>query len=150
MRAFGPAVHNRRKPSRKGIPQYFLGGVAVTGLVLGCAWTVYTNVFGASVYPSVNSAAFEAPVVKNPTTVAARPVRPAFNEIFASLEQQSAGDARAGERRELADVQRTVCRVGAARRAAQICCVPTRRNDEAGGSFAAGRSAEGRSGVEAC
>ena len=51
MRAFGPAVHNRRKPSRKGIPQYFLGGVAVTGLVLGCAWTVYTNVFGASVYP---------------------------------------------------------------------------------------------------
>ena len=88
MRAFGPAVHNRRKPSRKGVPQYFLGGVAVTGLVLGCAWTVYTNVFGASVYPSVNSAAFEAPVVKNPATVAARPVRPAFNEIFASLEQR--------------------------------------------------------------
>jgi hypothetical protein len=89
MRAFGPAVHNRRKPSRRGIPQHFLGGVAVTGLVLGCAWTVYTNVFGASVYPSVNGTAFEAPVVKNPTTVAARPVRPAFNEIFASLEQQS-------------------------------------------------------------
>jgi len=89
MRAFGPAVHNRRKPSRKGIPQYFLGGVAVAGLVLGCAWTVYTNVIGASVYPSVNSAAFEAPVVKNPNTAAARPVRPAFNEIFASLEQQS-------------------------------------------------------------
>ena len=64
MRAFGPAVQNRRKPSRKGVPQYFLGSVAVAGLVLGCAWTVYTNVFGASIYPSVNSAAFEAPVVK--------------------------------------------------------------------------------------
>ena len=51
-----------------------LGGVAVAGLVLGCAWTVYTNVFGASVYPSVNSADFEAPVVRNPTIVAARPV----------------------------------------------------------------------------
>src|SRR6266404_5044881 len=89
MRAFGPAVHNRRKPFRKGIPQHFLGGVAITGLVLGCAWTVYTNVLGASVYPSVNSAAFEAPVVKNPTVVAARSVRPAFNEIFASLPQQS-------------------------------------------------------------
>jgi len=87
MRAFGPAVHNRRKPSRKGIPQYFLGGVAVTGVVLGCAWTVYTNVFGANVYPSVNSAAYEAPV-KNPTVVVARSVRPAFNEIFASLEQR--------------------------------------------------------------
>jgi len=89
MRAFGPAVHNRRKPSRKGIPQHFLGGVAIAGLVLGCAWTVYTNVIGASVYPSVNSAAFEAPVVKDPTVVAAHPVRPAFNEIFASLPQQS-------------------------------------------------------------
>jgi hypothetical protein len=89
MRAFGPAVHNRRKPSRKGIPQHFLGGVAVTGLVLGCAWTVYTNVLGANVYPSVNSAAYEAPVVKDPAVVAARPVRPAFNEIFASLPQQS-------------------------------------------------------------
>jgi hypothetical protein len=88
MRAFGPAAHNRRKSSRKGIPQYFLSGVAVAGLVLGCAWTVYTNVFGASVYPSVNSAAFEAPVVKDTTTAAARPVQPAFNEIFASLEQR--------------------------------------------------------------
>src|SRR3989442_14261122 len=89
MRAFGPAVHNRRKPSRKGIPQYFLGGVAVTGLVLGCAWTVYTNVLGASVYPSVNSPAFEAPAVRNPTVGAARPGPPAFNEIFASLPQKS-------------------------------------------------------------
>jgi hypothetical protein len=89
MRASGPAVHNRRKPSRKGIPQQFLGGVAVAGLVLGCAWTVYTNVFGASVYPSVNSATFEAPAGKNPTVAAAPPVQPAFNEIFASLSQRS-------------------------------------------------------------
>ena len=89
MRAFGPAVHNRRKPSRRGIPQQILGSVAVAGLVLGCAWTVYTNVFGASVYPSVNSAAFEAPAIKNPAVAAARPAPPAFNEIFASLGQQS-------------------------------------------------------------
>jgi hypothetical protein len=89
MRAFGPAVHNRRKPSRRGITQQILGGVAVGGLVLGCAWTVYTNVFGASVYPSVNSAAFEAPAIKNPAVAVARPAPPAFNEIFASLSQQS-------------------------------------------------------------
>jgi hypothetical protein len=87
-RAFGPAAHNRRKSSRKAIPQYFLGGVAVTGLVLGCAWTVYSNVIGASIYPSVNGAAFEAPVAANSTTIAARQVQPAFNEIFASLEQR--------------------------------------------------------------
>jgi hypothetical protein len=87
MRAFGPAVHNRRKTSHRG--QQILGSVAVAGLVLGCAWTVYTNVFGASVYPSVNSAAFEAPAIKNPAVAAARSAPPAFNEIFASLSQQS-------------------------------------------------------------
>ncbi len=56
--------------------------------MLACAWTVYTNVIGASIYPSVNSAAYEAPVVKNSTVVIARAVQPAFNEIFASLEQR--------------------------------------------------------------
>ena len=85
-RAYGPAVHNRRKPSRKIIPQYFLGSVAVAGLVLGCAWTVYTNVIGASVYPTVNSAAYEAPVVRKAPTVARSVVQPEFNEAFASFE----------------------------------------------------------------
>lgn len=87
-RAFGPAAHSRRKSSRKAIPQHFLGGVAIAGLVLGCAWTVYSNVIGASIYPSVNSAAFETPVAGTSTVIAARPVQPAFNEIFASLEQR--------------------------------------------------------------
>jgi Tlde1 domain len=86
-RASKPAVHSRRKSSRRSLPHYFLGTAAVAGLVLGCAWTVYSNVFGASVYPTVNSAAFEAPLVKNTTVVAARP-RPAFDEIFASLPQR--------------------------------------------------------------
>ncbi|MGH6641657.1 MAG: tlde1 domain-containing protein [Bradyrhizobium sp.] len=85
--AFGLAAHNRKKSSRKVIPQHFLGGVAVAAVVLGCAWTVYSNVFGASIYPSVNSAAFDAPVVNNSTIVVARPARPTFNEIFASLPQ---------------------------------------------------------------
>ena len=87
-RAFGPAAHNRMKSPRKGIPQHFLGGVAVAGLVLGCAWTVYTNVTGASIYPSVNNVALEAPVIKDMTTVVARRARPAFDEKFVSLEQR--------------------------------------------------------------
>ncbi|MBN8989737.1 MAG: DUF2778 domain-containing protein [Rhizobiales bacterium] len=85
--AYGVAAHNRKKSSRKIIPQHFLGGVAIAAVVLGCAWTVYTNVFAANIYPSVNSAALDAPVVKNSTTVAARPARPAFNEVFAALPQ---------------------------------------------------------------
>jgi len=85
--AFGLAAHNRKKSSRKVIPQHFLGGVAVAAVVLGCAWTVYTNVFGASIYPSINSAAFDAPIARNSSVVAARPERPTFNEVFAALPQ---------------------------------------------------------------
>src|SRR5437868_15037766 len=44
----------------------------VTG-VQTCALPI---LFGASVYPSVSSAAFEAPAVKNPTVAAAPAVRP--------------------------------------------------------------------------
>lgn len=88
MRASGPAAHTRRVSPRKGFPHFLIGGVAVTGLVLGCAWTVYSNVIGASIYPSVSSAAFEAPVANTSIVVAARPVRPAFDEIFASLDQR--------------------------------------------------------------
>ena len=86
--AFGLAAHNRKKSSRKVIPQHFLGSVAVAAVVLGCAWTVYTNVFGASIYPSVNRAALEAPAVRQSSVAAVRPTRPAFNEVFASLPAQ--------------------------------------------------------------
>lgn len=75
---------SRKKSSRKILPQHFLGSAAVAGLVLGCAWTVYANIFAASVYPSVGNASFDAPVVKRPVAVAARPA-PSFNEVFASL-----------------------------------------------------------------
>jgi hypothetical protein len=83
--AFGVAAHSRKKSSRKVFPQHFLGSVAVAAVVLGCAWTVYNNVFGASIYPSVNSTALEAPVVRQSSVAAVRPARPAFNEVFASL-----------------------------------------------------------------
>lgn len=83
--AFGLAAHNRKRSSRKVLSQHFLGSVAVAGLVLGCAWTVYSNIFAASIYPSVNSAALEAPVIKRPVAVAVRSAPPVFNEVFASV-----------------------------------------------------------------
>ena len=88
-RACVPAARNRGKSSRSVLPHYFLGSVAVAGLVLGCAWTVYTNVFGAGIYPTVSNAAFETPAVTSSTVVATRPARPDFNEIFASLPNRS-------------------------------------------------------------
>jgi len=84
---------SRKKSPRKILPQHFLGSAAVAGLVLGCAWTVYANIFAASVYPSVGSASFEAPVVRRPVAVAARPA-PAFNEVFASLTPAPAAPAK--------------------------------------------------------
>ena len=83
--AFGLAAHNRKRSSRKIFPQHFLASAAIAAVVLGCAWTVYTNVFGASIYPSVNNAALDAPIIKRPVAVAARPATPAFNEVFASV-----------------------------------------------------------------
>lgn len=74
----------RKKSSRRILPQHFLGSAAVAGLVLGCAWTVYANIFAASVYPSVSSAVLDEPAVKHRVAVAPRPA-PSFNEVFASL-----------------------------------------------------------------
>src|SRR4029077_20814029 len=81
--AFVLAAASRKKSSRKVLPQHFFASAAIAGLVLGCAWTVYTNIFAASVYPSMGSAAFDAPVVK--PAVAARPAPTSFAEVFASL-----------------------------------------------------------------
>jgi hypothetical protein len=83
--AFGLAGRSRKKSSRKALPQHLLGSVAVAAVILGCAWTVYSNVFGAGIYPSVNNAAFDAPVVRQSSVAAVRPARPTFNEVFASL-----------------------------------------------------------------
>jgi hypothetical protein len=37
---------------------------AVIGLVIGCGWTVYANIFAASPYPELGSASFDAPVAR--------------------------------------------------------------------------------------
>jgi hypothetical protein len=82
--AFVLGAPARKKSSGKILPQQFLGSAAVAGLLLGCAWTIYANIFAASVYPSMGEAVLEAPLVKRPVAIAARPA-PSFNEVFASL-----------------------------------------------------------------
>jgi hypothetical protein len=62
-----------RNFSRKAVVPYgFLGSAAVACLVAGCAWTVYTNVFAAGVYPSAGN--FDVAVIKR----APAPVRTAL------------------------------------------------------------------------
>src|SRR5216683_2648991 len=82
--AFGLAAPKHRSSSRKAIPNHVFGGAAVACLVLGCAWTLYANVFGASVYPQLSSANFDAPVIRRPPALAVRSA-PAANDVLAAL-----------------------------------------------------------------
>jgi Protein of unknown function (DUF2778) len=63
---YGFTAHHPRPSARKATSHNFFGGVAVGCLVLGCVWTVYANVFGASIYPAVTGDNLEVAVVKRP------------------------------------------------------------------------------------
>ena len=66
-----PVPIGRRSTGKPGF-QGFFGSAAIACLVVGSAWTVYTNVFGASVYPALGSGSFEAPVIRRPAPQGAR------------------------------------------------------------------------------
>jgi hypothetical protein len=88
--AFGLSAPKRRN-SRKSRFEGFTGSAAVAALVIGCAWTVYSNILGASVYPSVNSIAAETPVAKQQMSSIVRKA-PALiiNHVLADLPQATA------------------------------------------------------------
>jgi hypothetical protein len=79
--AYGRAAYNR-KSSRKVIPNHVFAGASVACLLLGCAWTVYANIFAASVYPQLGSANFDAPVIRQPAT--ARSAAASANTVVAA------------------------------------------------------------------
>src|ERR1700722_9007797 len=64
-------ANNHKRSARKTSSRHFFGSAAVASLVLGCAWTVYSNIFAAGVYPSLSSTSFDTPVIKRPPSVAA-------------------------------------------------------------------------------
>lgn len=77
--------HNSRKSSRKMITTNWLGAAAIGCAVMGAGWTVYTNVLGASVYPTVGSIGYDEPVIKRAPKVALREAGEAIKETFALL-----------------------------------------------------------------
>src|ERR1700728_618026 len=89
---YGFTADHPSSSARKATSHNFFGGVAVGCLVLGCVWTVYTNVFGASVYPTATGANFEVAVVKGPA--AARSALTAANSTIV-MEQPQANAAPA-------------------------------------------------------
>lgn len=60
-------------------------GAAVIGCVALAGWTVYNNIFAASVYPTVGSSGYDEPVVKRAPRVALREAGEAIRETFALL-----------------------------------------------------------------
>jgi Protein of unknown function (DUF2778) len=55
--------------------------------VLGCAWTVYANVFAAGIYPVMSAGDFDGAVVKSPQTLVARRAPPAVRNVVAALSE---------------------------------------------------------------
>jgi hypothetical protein len=92
--AFGQSARKRRNSRKSGI-EGFTGSAAVAALVIGCAWTVYSNILGASAFPSVNSTVAETPVTKRQMSSIARKA-PALiiNHVFADLPQATASIGR--------------------------------------------------------
>jgi type VI secretion system (T6SS) effector TldE1-like protein len=80
------AASGRRRSSRKSVSHNFFGGAAVGCLVLGCAWTVYANIFAASVYPTMSGGSFDEAVVKPPQALASRSAPVAKNVVVAFAE----------------------------------------------------------------
>ncbi|MCA1488259.1 hypothetical protein I6F13_31645, partial [Bradyrhizobium sp. IC4061] len=50
----------------------WLGAAAIGCAVMGAGWTIHSNIFGASVYPSVGSVGYDEPVIKRAPRVALR------------------------------------------------------------------------------
>jgi hypothetical protein len=62
-----------KRPARKVTSQKLLTVTAVAGLVIGCGWTVYANIFAASPYPELGRPTVDAPVARRFISVAVRP-----------------------------------------------------------------------------
>ncbi|PSO15644.1 hypothetical protein C7G42_26795 [Bradyrhizobium sp. MOS003] len=76
---------NSRNSSRKMTTTNWLGAAAIGCVVMGAGWTIYSNVFGASVYPTVGNTGYDAPVLKRTPKVALREAGDAIKDAFALL-----------------------------------------------------------------
>ncbi|UWU90309.1 DUF2778 domain-containing protein [Bradyrhizobium sp. CB1015] len=63
----------------------WLGAAAIGCVVMGAGWTIHSNIFGASVYPTVGSIGYDEPVIKRAPKVALREAGEAIKETFALL-----------------------------------------------------------------
>src|SRR6201999_1405958 len=81
------AGRHRRKSSRKAAFRMLSGGAAIACLVIGCGWTVYSNIINASAYPTIGDADHVEALVSRPK-VAERSNVQVVHETFAALAEQ--------------------------------------------------------------
>src|ERR1700749_1011189 len=81
------AGRHRKKSSRKAISHTLSGGAAIACLVIGCGWTVYSNIINASAYPTIGDADHGEALVSRPK-VAERSTVQVIQETFAALPEQ--------------------------------------------------------------
>src|SRR5262245_58018953 len=87
--AFGLPARKRRSP-RQAISFGFAGTAGVAAVVIGCGYTLYSNIFGASVYPSMH-ASVEVPVATREMSSIVRKTPAAMiTTAFADLPQATA------------------------------------------------------------
>jgi hypothetical protein len=89
------SAHAPRNFPRKAFPYSFFGSAAVACLVVGCGWTVYNNVFGASIYPSIGGGNVEMAVARRVASVVHKPVRVADSSVFVETPPAVAAPATA-------------------------------------------------------
>jgi len=87
------AAYDHRSSSRKAIPLTVFGGAAIACVVLGCAWTIYANVLGAGVYPTVSGANFDAPVIRRPSNLAFQSAPPVAKNVRTALAEPIASSS---------------------------------------------------------
>ena len=112
------AAPTLKRPARQVTSQGLFTATAVIGLVVGCGWTVYANIFAASPYPELDSANFDTPVVhrsegavvrsvarlESPVIAAPAESALSFADRFAAASPQSVAPAPVPELPKLAAV----------------------------------------------
>ena len=83
------AGQSRRKPPQKSALIRRLSGAAIACLVLACGWIVYTNILGASAYPTLGSIGFDGPAARLTPKMITRKTADAIEEAFAALPEQT-------------------------------------------------------------
>jgi hypothetical protein len=88
MRKSTGALSARKRKSRfrKAIARKLFGAAALACLVLGCGWTVYSNIFSVSAYPRLTDTGYDEPVIARSPVVAARSATQAVSDAFAAFE----------------------------------------------------------------